>query len=277
MVDALNNSTGVLGVLRQLQSASSDLSIAQSRVSSGQLVESAKDNAPFFQIASSMKGERGALQAVTLSLGRAQSISDTSIAAAEKLSSQLRDLQEVAVRAQGQDLSDEQRSLLNTQFHDMLQQMDIFVSNATFDGANLIDGSKPGGVQFIADADATQSLTLAGRNLKPGGAIVTIGQHFNLATSATALNATNAINESIENLGRQLADMAAENKRVTDQMGFVGKLADVLASGIGNLVDADMGLESARIQALKLKQSLSSEAISIANAAPQALLSMLRS
>lgn len=276
MVDSLNNLTGVLGVLRQLQSASGEISTAQSRVSSGRQVESAKDNAPFFQVASSMKGEVGALQAVTISLGRAQSISETSIAAAEHVSSRLRQLEGVATQAQSQDLSDQQRSLLNTQFHDLLTQMEVFISNATFDGANLLDGSKPAGVQFVADAEASQSLTLAGRNLMPGGAIVTIGRHFDLNTPATALNASQAIRESIENLGRTLTEMAGENQRVKTQIGFVGRLADVLASGIGNLVDADLGLESARVQALQIKQALSAEAIAIANSAPQALLSMLK-
>ena len=77
-------------------------------------------------------------------------------------------------------------------------------------------------------------------------------------------------------MGDQLAEMGAERKRIEAQKGFVGKLADALAAGVGRMVDTDVSAESALIQALQVKQELSASAISIANSAPQALLSLFR-
>ena len=70
--------------------------------------------------------------------------------------------------------------------------------------------------------------------------------------------------------------MAAERKRIEAQKGFVGKLADALAAGVGRMVDTDLAAETALIQALQVKQELSASAISIANSTPQALLSLFR-
>jgi flagellin len=56
----------------------------------------------------------------------------------------------------------------------------------------------------------------------------------------------------------------------------VGKLTDVLNTGVGNLVDADLAKESARLQALQVQQQLGAQALSIANSAPQIILSLFR-
>lgn len=54
------------------------------------------------------------------------------------------------------------------------------------------------------------------------------------------------------------------------------KLSDVVEAGIGNLVDADLAKESARLQALQVKQQLGIRALSIANQAPQTIMSLFR-
>ncbi|PZQ50913.1 MAG: flagellin, partial [Novosphingobium pentaromativorans] len=57
---------------------------------------------------------------------------------------------------------------------------------------------------------------------------------------------------------------------------FTSKLSDVVETGIGNLVDADLAKESAKLQALQVQQQLGVQALSIANQAPQTILSLFR-
>ena len=56
----------------------------------------------------------------------------------------------------------------------------------------------------------------------------------------------------------------------------MGKLSDALEKGIGNLVDADLAKESARLQSLQVKQQLGVQALSIANSAPATILGYFR-
>jgi flagellin len=64
--------------------------------------------------------------------------------------------------------------------------------------------------------------------------------------------------------------------RIETQSDFIGKLTDALKSGIGSMVDADMEEASARLQALQVQQQLGVQSLSIANQAPQSILSLFR-
>jgi flagellin len=73
-----------------------------------------------------------------------------------------------------------------------------------------------------------------------------------------------------------LARLGSGAKKFTIQQDFISKLIDTLNGGIGNLVDADLAVESARLQALQVKQQLGVQALSIANQQPQIILSLFR-
>lgn len=277
MVDRINNASGVLGALRQLQASGKDLSGAETRLSSGLRIARARDDAASYHAAEIMRGQGGSLNAVTLSLSRAESISDTAIVAAEQAMKQLSAMKATAAQAMSAGLTDDQRVALQEQYESQMATLQTFIRNASFDDDNILDGSKPNGVSFIADADATQSLTLQGRNLMPGaGVIVATPSTSALSNTQSAADTHALIDQSIANLGDELASMGAERKRIEAQKGFVARLADALAAGVGRMVDTDLAEETALIQALQVKQELSASAISIANAAPQALLQLFR-
>ena len=92
-------------------------------------------------------------------------------------------------------------------------------------------------------------------------------------------NAAGAL-EEIEGLIQTSVDAAAafgtEQNRIETQSNFVGKLMDSMKSGIGAMVDADMEEASARLQALQVQQQLGIQSLSMANQAPQSLLSLFR-
>ncbi|MFT4793415.1 MAG: flagellin [Paracoccaceae bacterium] len=96
---------------------------------------------------------------------------------------------------------------------------------------------------------------------------------------STAGGAATALGQ-IENLLQTSIDAAASfgsvQGRIEIQSDFVGKLSDSLKSGIGALVDADLEEVSARLQSLQVQQQLGVQALSIANQAPQSVLSLFR-
>jgi len=60
------------------------------------------------------------------------------------------------------------------------------------------------------------------------------------------------------------------------QMQFIESLTDTLDSGVSSMVDADMEEEAARLQAYQVQQQLATQSLSIANQAPQNILSLFR-
>ncbi|MCC0062973.1 MAG: flagellin [Defluviimonas sp.] len=96
----------------------------------------------------------------------------------------------------------------------------------------------------------------------------------------TTANGAAAALGSIEGLIQTGIDAAAEfgsvQSRIEIQSDFIGKLSDSLKAGIGSMIDADMEEASARLQALQVQQQLGIQSLSIANQAPQSILSLFR-
>jgi flagellin len=84
------------------------------------------------------------------------------------------------------------------------------------------------------------------------------------------------VDASLTGVNSALGDIGAQAKQISNHNTFVAKLTDVLNTGVGNLVDADLAKEGARLQALQVQQQLGAQALSIANTAPQIILSLFR-
>jgi len=72
------------------------------------------------------------------------------------------------------------------------------------------------------------------------------------------------------------AELGAAKSRINMQKDFVSNLSDSIEKGVGQLVDADMNKESARLSALQVQQQLGVQALSIANSSSQSILSLFR-
>ena len=101
-------------------------------------------------------------------------------------------------------------------------------------------------------------------------------QNVDVTTDAGATGALAAIEGLIQKSVDAAAAFGSAEGRISTQSDFVSKLTDSLTSGIGSLVDADLEEASARLQALQVQQQLATQSLSIANQAPQALLSLFR-
>lgn len=132
----------------------------------------------------------------------------------------------------------------------------------------------------VAPGSGSNELTVSGFDFRLGGAagqaLNTVTAALNISTASGAAAASTAIDTAITALNRDLATMGAQSKALDVQKTFLGKLSDSIEAGIGNLVDADLAKESARLQALQVKQQLGAQALSIANSAPSIVLSFFR-
>ncbi|MBP1853126.1 flagellin [Rhizobium halophytocola] len=72
------------------------------------------------------------------------------------------------------------------------------------------------------------------------------------------------------------ATLGATSSRLSSQNEFVSDLMDVIDTGVGRLVDADMNEESTRLKALQTQQQLGIQSLSIANSNSQSILSLFQ-
>ncbi|MBN8608251.1 MAG: flagellin [Caulobacterales bacterium] len=133
--------------------------------------------------------------------------------------------------------------------------------------------------QAVAPGSGSNQLTVSGFDFRlgvAGQALATVTSSLDISTASGAESASTAIDDALTALNRDLATMGAQAKALDVQKTFLGKLSDSIEAGIGNLVDADLAKESARLQALQVKQQLGAQALSIANQAPSIVLSFFR-
>jgi flagellin len=145
-----------------------------------------------------------------------------------------------------------------------------------FNGFNLIDGSASGGISVLASSDGSKRITVQSENLSLSGGIITFGTASTISTQSQASAMIATVETSLNNVNSALARLGSGSKKLSVQATFVQNLSDTLQSGIGNLVDADMATESAKLQSLQVKQQLGVQALSIANQSPQVILSLFR-
>jgi flagellin len=275
MALSVHTNDAALIALQNLNSTGSQLAEVQNRISTGLSINSAKDNAAVWAIAQGQRADIGSLSAVKSSLDRATSIADVASSAGATISDLLVQMKANVVAALDPSIDTASRNALDSAYKSELRQITSIVQNATFDGANLLNGSVAQ-IKFIANADATGFITLSSQNLSLGGSIVTVPTSSSITSVAAASIALAQLSASIVNTNAALGNLGSQSKEIANHSLFVQKLSDQLTTGVGNLVDADLARESARLQALQVQQQLGTQALSIANQAPQIILSLFK-
>jgi flagellin len=274
-LNSVNTNVGAMIALQNLQVTNNELATVQSRINTGKKVGSAKDNGAIWAIAQGQRAEIGALNAVKDSLNRGQSAVDVGLAAGESVSDLLVQMKELALAATEESLTTAARSALNEDFTSIRDQIATVVKNAEFNGVNLLDGSSTGGFKALANV-AGDTITVASEDMSLSGSIVTLTTSSGISTATNATASLALVDASIDNVSASLAKLGTGSKSFSTHLTFVGKLQDTLDAGVGNLVDADLAKESARLQALQTKQQLGVQALSIANSSTSILLGLFR-
>jgi len=272
----VNNNQAALIALQNLNRTQDELTGTQKRISTGRAVNDAKDNASVWSIAQKQRGDIGALSAVKMSLDRASSIGNVSMIAGSSISDLLVQMREKVTAALDSSIDTISRTALNDDFTALLKQIKSTSDNATFDGANILNGSVTIGIKFLSNADASSTITLGARNMTLGGANITMTIASSILTTTLATDVLSKLNISLNNVNSSLGSMGAQVRQIEAHNVFVSKLSDALETGISRLVDADMAKESARLQALNVKQQLGAQSLSIANQAPQIVLKLFQ-
>ena len=271
----INTNAGAMIALQNLNQTNKDLEMVQNRINTGLAVSSAKDNGGIYAIAQKMRSDVAGYGAVRNSLDLAQSTTDVALAAGEAISDLLVEMKEKALAASDTSLDTASRTALNEDFKALRDQITTIVSNAEFNGTNLINNSVTS-ISALANADGSNTITISDANLSLGGGVVTVAAAASFATAGDASTMVTTIETSLDNLNASLAKLGTASKSLEVHKGFVSKLSDALEKGIGNLVDADLAKESARLQSLQVKQQLGVQALSIANSAPSTILGYFR-
>ena len=280
MSSILTNNSAMVA-LQTLKSINSNLSDTQNAISTGKDISSAMDNASVWAISKVMESDVSGLDAVSGSLAVGQSAVAVASAGAELIVETIKEMQALAISAQSESANFTQ---IDAEMTAKKAQLDSIVAGSQFNGVNLLntdtDGNGATGLDVVGSinrigsgAATATKITVDSADLEATVTDITLTGTADTADAATTYTElTTMLTAAITGA----AALGTSAKRLDDQSNFVSKLSDSLTSGIGSLVDADMEAASSRLQALQTQQQLGVQALSIANQAPQTILSLFR-
>lgn len=177
---SINTNVGALAALQSLDSTQQSLNNTQNVIATGLLVGSASDNPAVYSISQTMQANISGLTAVQDNLSFGNSVLGVAAAAGSQISSQLATLQNTVTQAQQTGINS---GTMNTQIKNILNNIDNFANNATFNGVNLLATSGTTGVQ--------QTSMVIQDTINAGGQL-SVNSQLGANTSMTqALNLTN--------------------------------------------------------------------------------------
>ncbi len=280
-MSSIITNNGAMVALQTLKSINSKLEMTQNEISTGKSIATAKDGSAIWAISKVMESDVAGFKSIQDSLAVGESTVAVASAGAEQIVTVLEDMRQLAVSATSEtaDFTKIEAELLQKQ-----NQITSIIGAAQFNGVNLlatdVDGN--GGTQLTVLSSLDRVGTAAPTVTTIAVAGVDFEANLDIASRTSITNVTDAqtalgeLETFLQTGINGAASLGASAKRIDDQGTFVSKLTDAMKSGIGALVDADMEEASARLQALQTQQQLGVQALSIANQAPQTILSLFR-
>ena len=261
-----------LVALRNLERTNNLLATTQNRVSTGLKVTGAIDDASNFAIAQGIRGDIKALGAISQGLNNSKGIANVAIAGATSISDLLQTVRQKLTELSNEGITTTQRQILTNDFTELLSQAANFIDNAVFNGVNLLDTTAVSpDVNTLSNLNGG-TLTLTGQDLR------TLTQSLAAGTVTSATNAQGVIANQYANLesvvNAALGSLGAEVRALELQTSFLEQISDATEEGLGNIVDADLARESARLTSKQVQQQLSIQTLGIANQRPQTLLGL---
>lgn len=306
---SINTNVSAMTALQTLNQTNKNLEMTQNRISTGYKVATAKDNAAYWSIATTMKSDNKALGTVTDALGLGAATVDVAYTALESSMDVVSEIKTklVAAREPGVD-----RTAIQAEVDELQNQLISIADSASFSGENWLsvdsgaagyNGSKSVVASFTRDSagaisigtisiDTTstelfdsndQSGILDTESTTTNGAVtysvstLTISAYTDSANDLADLEEIiSTVDTAFSSMADAASNLGAVSKRIDLQSNFVSNLMDAIDRGVGKLVDADLTKESTNLQALQTQQQLGVQALSIANSSSQNILSLFR-
>lgn len=283
-LNSVNTNTGAMIALQSLNRTNSQLAATQKQISTGYRVADATDDGAAYAVAQSVRSTVGALTSANQQLGTVQGLLSTTQSSLNDVSNTMASMRDVLVKLSDSDVSGTQRSQYQSQYNSLLANVKTFIQDAGYNGKTLI-GNITGSSGSFARVATVRNESGASYGIATfGGSALfnAISFSFGGATYgsaagiATLLGTTGAFITQMTSVGNGLSTVGSEVNYVSNQISYNSDKVDALNTGLGSLVDADLAKESAALQALQIRQQLGTQALSMANQAPQTLLSLFK-
>jgi flagellin len=279
MALSVATNTGALMAQAAASSVNKEMEISMARLSTGQRINSAADDAAGVAIASRLTSEiRGTNQAIRNAMD-AQALIDTAEGAHKEIENILQRMRELAVQAANDTNDTTDRTNLDTEFHSLMDEIDRISDVTEWAGQSLLNGNVSAGFTFqIGSGTATADSVTVTIDTMATSVIGTTANvsALGLSTLASADYAIDVLDEAIQTVNNQRATLGSYSNRLDHTVANLTNVSTNLQSGLGRIQDADFAEETTTLAKTQILQQASTAMLAQANASKQNVLSLLQ-
>jgi flagellin len=268
---SVNTNLGAISALASLRKINAELLVVNKQLETGYRVADASDDASTFSVAQGLRGDLQAFSAVQSSLASGVGLGTVTQAALTSISDTAGNIQAKLVQLSDDSITDAQRTIYTADYNTLTSQISNFISQASYNGTNLISSGSASRTYLSSITGST--LTLSGLG-DTETALTTFTAAVTVSTASDAANSLTALTTFQNTIASSLSTSATESNTLSVQSTFQTAVTDAVTTGLGALIDADIGKASAQSQSLQVRQQLAIQSLAIANQQPGVLLGL---
>ncbi len=279
MALVINTNIASLNAQRNLSRSQGDLNKAMQKLSSGLRINSARDDAAGLAITDRMTAQIRGLNQAARNANDGISLAQTAEGALQETTNMLQRMRELAVQSANDTNTVEDRSSLNAEFKNLVQEINRIATTTAFNGKTMLTGSyATNGFVFHvgANADQTISIRIAGASINALGSGAAVIASTAISTQARANSAMGIIDAAISDIDVMRGDLGAAQNRMESTIANLTNVAENLSAARSRILDADVAQETAIMTKNNILQQAGVAILSQANQTPQLALQLLQ-
>lgn len=271
---SLSINANTSAIVRSLNTATVQTDDSMKRLSSGQRINSAKDDAAGLAIATRMQSRLQGMNVAQRNAGDALSLAQTADSTLGQTTDLMTRMRELATQAANATNGTSDLAKLDKEYQELGKEVTRTLGGADFNGKKIL-GAGAGANDFIVGADSTDVITVTTTNMA-ADTTVTAATGGSLTSAASAKTAMDNLATALDTVNTERALYGATQSRFESVITGLQTQTDSLTTARGRITDTDYATETSKMQKNNVLQQASMAMLSQANAKPQQVLQLLR-
>ncbi len=276
----INTNIQSLRAYNQLQQTNSRLNDSQMRLATGKRINQAGDDSAGFALSNKLESRIRGQQQAQANIGDAQSLMTVAEGATNTMMDIVQSMKEKVVQARNDSMGDDERDIIQGHFDAMIEELRDLVDTTDFNGVNLLDGTE-NEFTFQVGADEGDIFEVDLPNFDPdqtefGDGDTAISGITVNGTAEERTEALDIIDGAIDFLTSNIATIGDTQNGLSFREQNLITSTDNYEAAKSRIMDADFAKEQMELVKQQILQETGTAALAQANAAPQAVLSLLQ-
>jgi flagellin len=247
------------------------------KMSSGLRINEAGDDAAGLAIGSALKADYTALSQGVRNANEGMGIVQVADGALSRMNDMLARATQLATQAASGTVGTQERQTINTEYQQILQEIDRVTGTANFKGENLFSQTEPV-VKRIAVGD-TQIQSNINISIGGAGGVGTSSLGLSgttLATPEGAQSALSLIRDATQNVAEMRGSLGAQENRLVNSIGILQVQSQNILAAESSIMDTNMAAEVSNLTKNKILMQSGMASLAQANATNQMVLQLFR-